>query len=304
MTRMRVWVAGLILLVSAVSSLVVPAANARADSQTPLWSEEFTGVAGTTAVGPAFPILDPTRKKPTVVGSQSLFFVDTDPVAAMNAFAERARDLGFQQPGMFANGRCGDAPLALPGATVEPGQKRVVCVARYERADGTAADLSLMVCTSCPEPMSVANVVVTRYRGAPASSDLSPIADLPGDSPTLTLSKAELLSQRSPSNAPLEASTFPRSNGARLAMAPWPADTSGLCTGADAVIWKITGGDPTNVFDRYAHNTGDTHGRTTKTTRFEGRTVTQRTGEVSQFTLVEGDDLRRPWMLVTACTTD
>ncbi len=297
------WV-GSIALISLTVCLAASPALGQAGRHLPIWSEAFEGVAGTQRVGPAFPILDPTRKKPTVVGSQSLFFVDADPVVAMNAFAQRARDRGFQQPGMFTNGRCGDAPLTMPGATVEPGQQRVVCFARYERADGTAADLSLMVCTSCPEPMSVANVVVTRYRGAPASSDLSPIADLPADSPTLTLSKAELRSQRSPSNAPLEASTFPRSNGARLAMAPWPADTSGLCTGADAVIWKITDGDPTNVFDRYAHNTGDTHGRTTKTTRFEGRTVTQRTGEVSQLTLVEGDDLRRPWMLATACTTD
>ncbi len=274
-------------------------------------SDAFKGVTATRSVGPAFPILEyKPRERSThakQLGSQSLFFVETDAVTAMNSYAARAQDLGFMQPSSYTSAWCGNAPLALPGAPVAPGEARVVCVAHYERADHTSVEIDVTVCESCPEPLSAANVTVARYPRTTAPllpDDLTPITSVAPDRPTLLLDERAWRSQRTPSNATLRQAGLPVFNGASPAMPVWDAGASGLCTIANAAVLEVTGEHPAEILGRYAHQTGDTRRRSVTTATIHGRAVTQLTGERSQLTLVDGNNLRNPWMLITQCTTD
>jgi hypothetical protein len=265
------------------SAEAVPAAS------TSLSANQFQGVAGTSQIGPSFP--DFAGKQQVAV--RSVFLVETDALSAMNAFLDRARDLGFMQLPNMSSGYCTGAPYGPASDAPPPGQARVLCEGRYGRPDGTLVTINIDVCESCPEPQSTAIVVLDKAK----VRDLSPIIGLEPISKTLALSPDVLRSVRTPTNETLRLGEFPTVKHVRLAV-PVLSETS-LC----AITWVAlvrVHGNPATAFKVYEAQMFGNTGQGRSYTR-GSRRLTQRSDPEMLLTLVEAPTLRHPWMLASRC---
>jgi hypothetical protein len=258
-----------------------------------LSTEQFKGVAGVRQIGPEFPVFEHRMR----TGSQAIYFVETDALSAMNAFIERARQIGFLKAQDFSSGFCATAPYG-DTRVAGPGEARVGCGGRYARADGTGMTIDVWVCESCPETNSTASVAITKKSGL---TGVEPIPALEPISTTYALSPAARESVLTPTDATLVQAGFPVVKGTQLAV-PVFADSS-LC----AITWiaplRIQR-DPTHAFDVYATNMFDSPSKRATTIKISGgREVTQQADPdgLRRLTLVQGGTLRQPWILASEC---
>jgi hypothetical protein len=277
-----------------LSTLLVHGVIAQATHSAPsgLSTEQFNGVAGVRQIGPEFPVFD----RRTRAGSQAIYLVETDALSAMNAFVERARQVGFLKAHDFSSGACVNAPYG-GNRVAGPGEARVWCSGRYARADGTGVTIDIWVCESCPEPNSTASVAITKKSGL---TGVEPIPALEPISTTYEVSPDARDSVLTPTDATLSQAGFPVVMGTQLAV-PVFADSS-LC----AITWiaplRIEQ-DPKHAFDVYATNMFDSSKRAKTIKISGGREVTQQSDPdgLRRLTLIQGGTLRQPWILASEC---
>jgi hypothetical protein len=257
-----------------------------------LSTEQFKGVAGARQIGPEFPTFD--RRTPT--GAQAIYLVETDALTAMNAFVERARQLGFLQLQYMSPGYCVSTPYGPNNRVAAPGEARVRCEAQYGRADGTGLTIQIWVCESCPDPDSTASVAIAKAGG----KGVGPIPGLEPISTTLGLPADSLRSVLTPTDASLAQAGFPVVKGTQLA-APVFAEST-LCALTWVAPLRIVR-DPAHAFDVYTKHMFGSRNTAQSVKTSGGRQVTYHFDARTQrrLTLVRGGTLRQPWMLASEC---